>query len=91
MVDYTGAQVELDEKSPFERLQLLNEVFAAMDPVQQVDLREESHEARLERVYAFLSMLKYPKLPTDEGIELFSEGTAVTVAVCWSKIQRTDQ
>ncbi|CAM9458362.1 unnamed protein product, partial [Phaeothamnion confervicola] len=56
--------VEFDEKSPLELLQVLQEVFEAIDPEGQraasFDIRQEADEVRATRMMAFLQMLKFP-------------------------------
>jgi hypothetical protein len=52
-------QVDLDEKSPLELLQLLNDIFASMDASHQLDVREENDDARGQRMMAFITMLKF--------------------------------
>lgn len=57
--------VAFDEKSNFELLQVLNDVFAEMDSSKHsVDLRREADEARAMRYLEFLQLLKFP-LPRD--------------------------
>ncbi|TMW55792.1 hypothetical protein Poli38472_010674 [Pythium oligandrum] len=56
--------VAFDEKSNFELLQVLNEVFTEIDSKQNVDLRSEADEARAYRYLEFLQLLKFP-LPRD--------------------------
>ena len=49
-----------DEKSNFELLQILNDVFVEMDSRHDVDLRDEPDEQRAYRMVEFLKLLKYP-------------------------------
>ncbi|GLE05425.1 hypothetical protein PINS_up014438 [Pythium insidiosum] len=56
--------VAFDEKSNFELLQILNEVFTEIDSKHNVDLRAEADEARALRYLEFLQLLKFP-LPRD--------------------------
>lgn len=58
--------VAFDEKSNFELLQILHEVFVEIDPTRHsgVDLRAEADEARAQRYLEFLQLLKFP-LPRD--------------------------
>ncbi|KDO31490.1 hypothetical protein SPRG_04104 [Saprolegnia parasitica CBS 223.65] len=63
--------VAFDEKSNFELLQILNEVFAAMDSRHNVDLRDELDEQRTYRYMELLQLLKY-QLPPD--LDGFREG-----------------
>lgn len=56
--------VAFDEKSNFELLQILNEVFAEIDAKHNVDLRSEADEQRAFRYLEFLQLLKFP-LPRD--------------------------
>ncbi|KAG7388957.1 Intraflagellar transport protein 81 [Phytophthora boehmeriae] len=58
--------VAFDEKSNFELLQILQEVFVEIDPTRHsgVDLRAEADEARAQRYLEFLQLLKFP-LPRD--------------------------
>ncbi|TYZ60263.1 hypothetical protein PybrP1_008494 [[Pythium] brassicae (nom. inval.)] len=56
--------VAFDEKSNFELLQILNEVFAEIDAKHNVDLRSEADEQRALRYLEFLQLLKFP-LPRD--------------------------
>lgn len=62
--------VAFDEKSNFELLQILNEVFTEIDTKHQVDLRNEADEQRAHRYLEFLQLLKFP-LPRD--VENFRE------------------
>ncbi|ETW10174.1 hypothetical protein H310_00544 [Aphanomyces invadans] len=63
--------VAFDEKSNFELLQVLNEVFAEMDSRHKIDIRDELDEQRTYRYMETLQLLKY-QLPPD--IESFREG-----------------
>lgn len=67
--------VAFDEKSNFEMLQILNEVFIEIDPTRHsgVDLRAEADEVRAQRYLEFLQLLKFP-LPRD--IDGFREALA---------------
>ncbi|DAZ95015.1 TPA: hypothetical protein N0F65_003641 [Lagenidium giganteum] len=56
--------VAFDEKSNFELLQILNEVFTEIDQKHNVDLRNEADEQRAFRYLEFLQLLKFP-LPRD--------------------------
>lgn len=56
--------VAFDEKSNFELLQILNDVFVEMDSRHDVDLRDEPDEQRGYRMTEFLKLLKYP-IPGD--------------------------
>ncbi|OWZ14741.1 Intraflagellar Transport Protein 81 [Phytophthora megakarya] len=58
--------VAFDEKSNFELLQILHEVFVEIDPPRHsgVDLRAEADEVRAQRYLEFLQLLKFP-LPRD--------------------------
>lgn len=56
--------VAFDEKSNFELLQILNEVFTEIDAKHNVDLRNEADEQRAYRYLEFLQLLKFP-LPRD--------------------------
>lgn len=59
--------VAFDEKSNFELLQLVNEVFIEIDQAKHnVDLRSEADEQRAGRYLEFLQLLKFP-LPRDVG------------------------
>ncbi|OQS07614.1 Intraflagellar Transport Protein 81 [Thraustotheca clavata] len=62
--------VAFDEKSNFELLQILNEVFSAMDARHNIDLRDELDEQRTYRYMELLQLLKF-QLPQD--IEDFRE------------------
>ncbi|KAF0696267.1 Aste57867_12965 [Aphanomyces stellatus] len=63
--------VAFDEKSNFELLQVLNEVFAEMDSRHKVDIRDELDEQRTYRFMELLQLLKY-QLPPD--IDSFRDG-----------------
>jgi intraflagellar transport protein 81 len=52
--------VAFDEKSNFELLQILNEVFTEIDSKHNVDLRKEADEQRAFRYLEFLQLLKFP-------------------------------
>ncbi|KAJ8561653.1 hypothetical protein ON010_g8028 [Phytophthora cinnamomi] len=58
--------VAFDEKSNFELLQILHEVFVEIDPTRHsgVDLRAEADEVRAQRYLEFLQLLKF-QLPRD--------------------------
>ncbi len=58
------AQVTFDEKSPHELLQILNDVFAALDSAHERDVRDEPPEVAGPRMINFLAILKFP-LPPD--------------------------
>ncbi|OQR98409.1 Intraflagellar Transport Protein 81 [Achlya hypogyna] len=63
--------VAFDEKSNFELLQILNEVFAEMDSRHNIDIRDELDEQRTYRYMELLQLLKY-QLPPD--LDGFREG-----------------
>ncbi|KAF0715670.1 hypothetical protein AaE_011282 [Aphanomyces astaci] len=63
--------VAFDEKSNFELLQVLNEVFAEMDSRHKIDIRDELDEQRTYRYMETLQLLKY-QLPPD--MDSFREG-----------------
>jgi hypothetical protein len=52
-------QVAFDEKTPQELLQILNDVFVALDPRHNVDLRAEPAGVTAARLVEFLGILKY--------------------------------
>jgi len=56
--------VLFDEKSPFELLQVLNEVMAHLDKRHAVELRDEPQEETGARMIEFIRLLKFPNLPT---------------------------
>jgi len=65
--------VTFDEKTPFELLQILNDVLEYLDPVHgKVDLRDEPQEQTGTRIAQFLHMLKY-QYPSDQ-IDKFKSG-----------------
>ncbi|CAN0102710.1 unnamed protein product, partial [Laminaria digitata] len=51
--------VSFDEKSPADLLQVLNEIFSAIDP-QQTSEQDEPDDAGTTRLLSFLVMLKFP-------------------------------
>ena len=66
--------VDFDDKSSFELLQLLNDVFASMDDTQGCDVRSVDRDMLLQRTMTFLAILKFP-LPEAEGErEAFGQG-----------------
>lgn len=69
-------QVDFDEKSPLELLQLLNDVLAAMDSQMEADVREENDDARVARTMNFVNMLKFP-FPDEGQRESCARGLAV--------------
>lgn len=54
--------VAFDEKSPFELLEVVNEVMAHLSSVHRIDLRDETPDATAQRMLEFLRVLNY-KLP----------------------------
>jgi len=54
--------VAFDEKSPFELLEVVNEVMAQLSSQHRVDLRDETPEATATRMLDFLRVLNY-RLP----------------------------
>ena len=60
-------QVDFDEKSPAELLQLLNDIFSTMDESMKGDVRDEEDVTRSSRMGNFLLMLKCPLLPPDDA------------------------
>ena len=51
--------VAFDEKTPFERLEVVNEVMAQLSSQHRVDLRDETPEATATRMLDFLRVLNY--------------------------------
>merc|ERR1719498_2104736 len=54
--------VAFDEKSPFELLEVVNEVMAHLSTQHRIDLRDETPDATAQRMLEFLRVLNY-KLP----------------------------
>ena len=54
--------VAFDEKSPFELLEVMNEVMAHLSAQHRVDLRDETPDATAQRMLDFLRVLNY-KMP----------------------------
>ncbi|KAK3730167.1 hypothetical protein QZH41_016003 [Actinostola sp. cb2023] len=55
-----------DSLQPLQLLQVLNDVFAEVNPLHKIDLREEDPEAMTVRMFNFLRVLKY-KPKTEAG------------------------
>ena len=51
--------VAFDEKSPFELLEIVNELMAQLSSVHRTDLRDETPEATANRMLEFLRVLNY--------------------------------
>eukprot|EP01135_Chromosphaera_perkinsii_P007956 Nk52_evm28s1073 gene=Nk52_evmTU28s1073 len=51
--------ISFDELTPLELLQLLNDVFSELSPLQKADLRQEPPEDTVIRMLEFLRILKY--------------------------------
>lgn len=67
--------VTFDERTPFELLQLLNDVFALLDQNHAKDLRDEQPEAMLNRMVDFLWILNYKHtLQSQEFRQRLSQG-----------------
>ena len=62
--------VAFDELSPFELLQLVNEVLTYLDDRHKVDLRDEEPAVTGARWIEFLSILKYAIPPPVKGFKL---------------------
>jgi len=60
--------VDFDDKSPSELVQLLMDVFTSMDESMGCDVRQVDPEELSAKVFTFLSVLKYPGLPTEEEL-----------------------
>ena len=71
---YRYRQVSFDEKSPADLLQVLNEIFSAIDP-QQTSEQDEPDDAGTTRLLSFLVMLKFP-IPEHQRDD-FRRGLAV--------------
>jgi hypothetical protein len=54
--------VALDEKTPVELLQLLNDVLTELDDRHKLDIRDEPDDIRGKRIADFLTVLKF-KVP----------------------------
>jgi intraflagellar transport protein 81 len=65
-------QVSLDDRSPTELLQLLNDVFAELDKAHRVDVRDEAPEAAGPRMVSFLQVLKFPGAAESRSHEALS-------------------
>ena len=57
--------VAFDEKSPFELLEVVNEVLANLSTQHRCDLRDETPEATAKRMLDFMRVLNY-KIPLEE-------------------------
>jgi intraflagellar transport protein 81 len=55
--------VLFDEKTPFELLQVLNEVMAHLDKRHDIEIRDEPQEETGSRMIEFIRLLKFPGLP----------------------------
>ena len=62
-------QVAFDEKSPFERLAMLNLVMAHLSDAHKVDLRDETRESSAERMISFLRILGFFKQPEHASMD----------------------
>lgn len=51
--------ITFDSLEPMQLLQILNDVFAEIDPKQSIDIREELSEQTAKRMFSILGMLKY--------------------------------
>ena len=51
--------VAFDEKSPFELLEVVNEVMAHLSSVHRIDLRDETPDATAQRMLDFMRVLNY--------------------------------
>ncbi|KXJ17310.1 intraflagellar transport protein 81 homolog [Exaiptasia diaphana] len=58
--------ISFDSLQPLQLLQVLNDVFAEVNPQHKIDLREEDPEAMAVRMFNFLRVLKY-KPKTEAG------------------------
>ena len=56
--------VLFDEKTPFELIQVLNDVMTHLDKRHAVDLRDEPQEETGARMMEFIRLLKFPNLPS---------------------------
>ena len=61
--------VAFDEKSPFELLEVVNEVMANLSSVHRVDLRDETPDATAQRMLDFLRVLNYKMPPGLEQMQ----------------------
>ena len=55
----TLTMVQFDEKSPFELLEVVNEVMAHLSSQHRIDLRDETPEATATRMLDFMRVLNY--------------------------------
>ena len=67
--------MDFDAKTPFELLQTLQAVLAALDSRQDVDLRAEPEAQRAGRITKFLALLTF-RLPGSEDARAFGQGLA---------------
>ena len=51
--------VAFDEKSPFELLEIVNNIMAQLSPQHRTDLRDETPETTANRMLEFLRVLNY--------------------------------
>ena len=71
----TLTMVAFDEKSPFELLEVVNEVMAHLSSQHRIDLRDETPDATAQRMLDFLRVLNY-KLP--QGLEPMQAKQAIS-------------
>lgn len=81
-------QVEFDEKTPQDLLQILNDVFAELDSRHQMNLRDEPPEQTGARMIELLALLKY-QLPTTDMCVFWMHARSATFA-SFSPVQAND-
>lgn len=72
--------VELDNLSPVDLLQLVNDIFGELDPVQKKNVRDEDEQDRSQRMLEFTLVLNYKHgLSQEAFIAQFTKGSSTVL------------